>query len=163
ALVPLVYGYVNYARSSSRRHIVSFGDAPVAKPGGRPGSVLGGTGIAITRRAMPDEALLDHLRWLMSIDAQSRFIPEHEGQPSARGAWLSDTVNAAAGNFYRATSRTVEQAWVRPRHNGYIVFQSEGSAIIRDAILDRQSHNITIENVRAAWRRSLAPTMGQEQ
>ena len=26
-----------------------------------------------------------------------------------------------------------------------------------------QSHTITIENVRAAWRRSLAPTMGQEQ
>ena len=44
ALVPLVYGYVNYAGPLTGRHTVSFADAPLALPGGRRGSVLGGTG-----------------------------------------------------------------------------------------------------------------------
>ncbi len=103
ALVPHVYGYVNYARPAEGRKAVRFADAPVARPGGRQGSVLGGTGIAITRRATPDTPLLDHLRWLMAPDTQSTFIPEHEGQPSARSAWRSAKVNAAAGDFYKAT------------------------------------------------------------
>ena len=82
ALVPLIYGYVNYARLVPGRHRVAFADAPVARAGGRHGSVLGGTGIAVTKRTKPDSALLDHLRWLMSEDTQVGFIPEHEGQPS---------------------------------------------------------------------------------
>ena len=54
---------------------------------------------------------------------------------------------------------TVENAWVRPRHNGYIAFQSEGSAIIREAVLEGRPPNTTIERLRAAWVRNLAGTM----
>jgi multiple sugar transport system substrate-binding protein len=154
ALVPHIYGYVNYARPSAGRRAVAFADAPVAAPGGRPGSVLGGTGIAVTRRAEPDTALIEHLRWLMRGDTQAGFIPDHEGQPSARAAWLSDRVNAAAGDFYRATLRTVERAFVRPRHNGYIAFQAEGSAILRETILDGRPIAGTIARLREAWARS---------
>lgn len=156
ALVPLVYGYVNYAVASPGRHAVAFADAPVAAPGGRHGSVLGGTGIAVTRKAKADARLLDHLRWLMRRDTQSTFIPDHDGQPSARAAWLSDAVNAAAGGFYRATLSTTEEAWVRPRHAGYIAFQLEGSAILREAFAGRAAPQSTIDTLRAAWSRSLA-------
>lgn len=158
-LVPLVYGYVNYARPAAGRHRVAFGEAPVARRGGRHGSVLGGTGIGVTRRAKPDTALLDHLRWLMSPEAQEGFIPDHEGQPSARAAWRSERVNREAFGFYRATLRTVENAWVRPRHNGYVVFQTEGSAILRDTILGGAPPGETIARLRGAWARSLAKTM----
>ena len=160
ALVPLVYGYVNYARPAGGRHRVAFADAPVARAGGRHGSVLGGTGIAVTKRAKPDTALIDHLRWLMSEVAQAGFIPDHEGQPSARAAWRSERVNAAAGDFYRATLATVEEAWVRPRHNGYIAFQTAGSAILRETILDGAPPSATIARLRDAWARSFvhAPT-----
>jgi hypothetical protein len=79
ALIPHVYGYVNYARSAEGQRTVSFGDAPILKTGGRPSSVLGGTGIAITRRTELDAALLDHLRWLMRPETQAGFIPDHEG------------------------------------------------------------------------------------
>ena len=155
ALVPHVYGYVNYGRSAEGRNPVRFADAPVATAGGRHGSVLGGTGIAITRRATPDAALLDHLRWLMAPETQSAFIPEHEGQPSARSAWRSARVNAAAGDFYRATLATVEDAWVRPRHRGYIAFQTDGSAILREALIDGRDAATTIARLRERWRRSL--------
>jgi multiple sugar transport system substrate-binding protein len=158
ALVPHVYGYVNYTRPSEGRKAVRFADAPVARPGGRHGNVLGGTGIAITRRAAPDPPLLDHLRWLMAPETQSTFIPDREGQPSARAAWRSARVNAAAGDFYKATLATVEDAWVRPRHAGYIAFQTDGSAILRETLIDGRDATATIARLRERWRRSLPRT-----
>jgi multiple sugar transport system substrate-binding protein len=159
-LVPLVYGYVTYAAPAGGRHAVSFHDAPTG--GGRSvhGSVLGGTGIAITRRAEPDDALLDHLRFLMSPAAQSRFIPDHDGQPSARTAWNSAAVNGKAGGFYAATLKTTEQAFVRPRYDGYIAFQTEASAIVRRALFDGLSDAETTVALRRAWRASRAKARG---
>ncbi|MFG1926048.1 carbohydrate ABC transporter substrate-binding protein [Cryptosporangium sp. NPDC048952] len=115
ALIPLVFGYVNYAPT------VRFSDAPGL------GSTLGGTGLAITRRATVTDELRDHVRWLMREDTQCGFIPSHAGQPSARAAWAVD-------GFYAGTARTLENAWVRPRYPGYIAFQAQASALIRDAL-----------------------------
>jgi multiple sugar transport system substrate-binding protein len=125
ALCPLVFGYVTYSGP------VTFGDAPVVVPGGRPGSTLGGTGIAVSARTSPSPALLDHIRWLMDPDTQRRFVPTHAGQPSLRAAWQDERVNADAHGFYRRTARTCEQAWVRPRHAGYIAFQTAASETVR--------------------------------
>jgi len=122
AYVPLVYGYVNYSPR------LAFGAPP---EGVRGGSTIGGTGIAVTKRSTPNPPLLDHLRWLMSAEAQSGFIPAHAGQPSARSAWTDPAVDADAGGFYSATLDTIEHSWVRPRFAGYVPFQSQASAIIR--------------------------------
>jgi len=122
AYVPLVYGYVTFSPR------VAFGAPP---SGTRVGSTVGGTGIALTRRSAPTPELLDHLRWLMSAEAQAGFIPAHSGQPSARSAWTDATVDSAAGGFYSGTLGTIENSWVRPRFAGYIPFQSEASAIVR--------------------------------
>ena len=153
ASVPLVYGYVNYARAGMGAHIVTFADAPTG-PGGRRGSVLGGTGLALTRRASPDPDLLDHLRWLLSAEAQCGFIPAHHGQPSARGAWQNRAVNIESNDFYRATLATTEGAWVRPRHDGAIVFQSDAAALIRRFLNDAAGVGDTIGALRMAWQRA---------
>ncbi len=127
-LIPLVYGYVNYTRASRP---VSFHDAPRA--GGRPGSILGGTGIAISRRAEVDDTLRNHLLWLMSEEAQRGFIPDHDGQPGLRSAWGDPKVNAAWGDFYMNTAASLEAAAIRPRHDGYIALQTRASAHLREA------------------------------
>ncbi len=81
---PLVYGYVTYsARPEGAR--VAFADAPMAA--GRHGSVLGGTGIAISTRCTPSPELVEHLTWLLGRQAQEAFIPANDGQPSRRSAW----------------------------------------------------------------------------
>lgn len=152
ACVPLVYGYVNYARPGANAHRVGFADAPTGPQGVR-GSVLGGTGLALTKRARPDVTLLYHLRWLMSADAQCGFIPAHDGQPSARRAWTDPAVNAAAGDFYRGTLATTEGAYLRPRHDGAIGFQTEASRRVR-ACLDGASVADTLASLRQAWRLS---------
>ncbi|SHN12518.1 extracellular solute-binding protein [Cryptosporangium aurantiacum] len=121
ALIPLVFGYVNYAPA------VRFSDAPGL------GSTLGGTGLAITRRCAVTPELLDHVRWLMREDTQCGFIPAHAGQPSARRAWETP-------GFYADTARTLDAAWVRPRHPGFIPFQARASALVRDALDGVISH-----------------------
>lgn len=152
ALVPLVYGYVNYAAPAdpSRRR-VRFADALVVAGQGRPGSTLGGTGIAVSRRASVTPALLDHLRWLMSKETQAGFIPAHDGQPSRRDAWADDAVNAAWGGFYRDTVATLEAAWVRPRFDGYIPFQTRASAIICEALEARSPASATLAKLQDAY------------
>lgn len=139
ALVPLIYGYVNYAAprrttGGAGRRAVRFADAPTAGGFGIHGSTFGSTGLAVSRRATVTPALLDHIRWLMAEQTQRRFIPDHEGQPSNRAAWHDADVNATWGNFYLGTAATLESAWVRPRHDGYIGFQSGASALLRDSL-----------------------------
>jgi multiple sugar transport system substrate-binding protein len=134
AYCPLVFGYVNYSRSDRDRSLV-FADAPVLTPGSRIGSALGGTGIAFSRRRRPGPELLDHVRQLLDPEVQCSMIPAHSGQPSARAAWEDNRVNADSNDFYRATRRTIENAWVRPRYAGYIGFQTTASALIRDMLV----------------------------
>ena len=155
ALCPLVYGYVNYATPRARdRRAVTFHDAPRAVRNDRPGSTLGGTGIGISRRCRITPALVSHLRWLLSAEAQIGFIPRHDGQPSRREAWYDEEVNAACLNFYRQTAETVHQAYVRPRYAGYIAFQTEASDLLRQAFSDRIVHSAVLERLQASYLRS---------
>jgi multiple sugar transport system substrate-binding protein len=151
-LCPLIYGYVNY----SARGAIAYADAPRG-PGGRIGSTLGGTGIAVSRRAKVTPQLLDHLRWLMSDKVQREFIPMHDGQPSLRSAWTDPQVDAAAGGFYSATRVTIEAALVRPRHNHAIAFQIEASALLRAGLLDETPADPVLDAVEAAYSRHHTP------
>ncbi|WP_142846295.1 extracellular solute-binding protein [Telmatospirillum sp. J64-1] len=145
-LCPLVYGYVNYAAPKDGK-AVSFFDAPRWRPEGRPGSTLGGTGIGVSKRCPLSPQLKAHLLWLMDAETQSRFIPAHDGQPSRRDAWADAEVNRAWGNFYRNTTATLEAAYVRPRFDGYIAFQTKASALLREAIAENRSAAAAVEDL----------------
>jgi multiple sugar transport system substrate-binding protein len=151
---PLIYGYVNYAAPRSGSAL-TFGDAPSAAGGSRRGSTIGGTGIAVSARCTPTPELLDHLRWLLSPEAQRGFIPQHAGQPSARSAWSDPEVNRASRNFYTATLHTIEQSYVRPRYSGYIRFQSEASALLREALTGGRSADGTLAELNRLHAASL--------
>ena len=133
ALCPLIYGYVNYAND------LTFANAP--RGAGGIGSTLGGTGIGISKRCNVTPELLDHLRWLMSPQAQTGFIPAHDGQPSLRVAWQDAVINARWGDFYRNTFDTLEAAYIRPRHNHAIAFQTAASQAIRDTLYSQRPHD----------------------
>jgi len=152
-LCPLVYGYVNYAAPSTGKAI-RFSNAPRIASGGQPGSTLGGTGIGISKRCAVTPALKRHLLWLMSAEAQTKFIPAHDGQPSRRSAWADDGVNARWGDFYRDTAETLEAAYVRPRHSGYIAFQAKASALLREAFDDRRPAETAVAELQALYRAS---------
>jgi multiple sugar transport system substrate-binding protein len=154
ALCPLIYGYVNYSAPVSG-HRVSFHNAPRTAEAGRPGSTLGGTGIGISKRCEITPELKEHLLWLMGAEAQIRFIPGHEGQPSRREAWHDAGVNRAWGGFYAQTADTLENAYVRPRFNGYIKFQTEASALLRQAFDEGRDALSIVRLLNANYRTSL--------
>jgi multiple sugar transport system substrate-binding protein len=158
-LVPLVYGYADFANPAPGRHALAFAEAP-AGPSGRRGSVLGGTGIAISRRVEAGPPLLDHLRYLMREDTQINFIPAHRGQPSARAAWRDPGVNARYGNAYAATLATTENAWVRPRFDGWIAFQTKAGHLIRAFLETEGEPGPTIASLRAEWSRAREQARG---
>ncbi|WP_200329738.1 extracellular solute-binding protein [Leucobacter sp. L43] len=133
AFVPLVYGYVNYSRRGNEAP-VAFGDAPRAVRGGPIGSMIGGTGVAVSRRAEVTDGLREYLRWLVAPSTQRRVIPEFEGQPALAGAWADREVDDRAGAFYSSTRDTIEAASVRPRYAGFPAAQLAGSELVRSAL-----------------------------
>ena len=151
ALCPLIYGYVNYSAPESG-HRVAFRNAPRAMRGGRPGSTLGGTGIGVSRRCAVTPELKQHLLWLMGEDAQTHFIPGRDGQPSRRWAWHDAGVNRRWGNFYADTADTLEAAYVRPRFDGYIAFQTKASAFLREAFDNRMPSREAVRALNALYR-----------
>jgi multiple sugar transport system substrate-binding protein len=148
---PLVYGYVTYQRPRPGRRALAAFDAP-AGPGGI-GSVLGGTGLAVTRSCASLAAARSLLLRLVSRDVQVDLYAELGGQSADRRAWLDQTADARAGGFYAATRPTIEAAWVRPRFPGYVEFQAAASAVLRDGLIHGERPRSLVDRVNGLFVR----------
>jgi len=137
AVVPLIYGYVNYALPGYRAEPVRFADIPVLDHGPR-GSALGGTGIAVSAYAENPGSAAAFAAWATSGPVQRDLIAAHGGQPGHADAWDDDGANAATRDFYRATRATLDHAWVRPRHAGYMAFQHAASERLNQGLRARE-------------------------
>ncbi len=151
ALMPLGYGYVSYAIPGFRPHQLRFADIPL--PGAK-GSALGGTGIAVSAFSENKAAALDYAYWVASSDVQRGLYASSGGQPGHANAWEDDAVNAAAGNFYRDTRKTLEGAYVRPRHNGYMAFQDAASKRLTAGLLTREAPAAILADLDRLFRES---------
>lgn len=157
-LVPLIFGYVTYARAGWAPHPIAFSDT-LRAPGGR-GGVLGGTGIGFSRRSAPSPELCAHIAGLLDETVQRELFPAFGGQPSARAAWRSDTVNAAWGGFYAGVLETAETALLRPRFDGFIAFQTVAAARLRDDLARAAAPRDTLAALRALWTEARAKARG---
>jgi multiple sugar transport system substrate-binding protein len=116
--------------------------------------VLGGTGAAVSRRVTGEDipAARAHLRRLLAEPVQAGLVPRAGGQAALRAVWESEAVNADCGDFYRLTRATLDRAWVRPRFPGWIAFQDQGSAIVREGLRGRAAPEEILRELRAAFR-----------
>lgn len=146
AYVPLVYGYVNYS-APEREVRVAFTDAPRAVEGGLPGSIIGGTGVAVSAKTLVTDRLRNYLEWLVSPSTQSGFAPDNAGQPATLDAWSDASVDTAAGEFYSSTFETLAAASIRPRYAGFPEAQQAGSAIVRDALEGKLSPSAALDTL----------------
>ncbi len=139
AYCPLAYGYASYTRPAAGRHALAWADAPTfGSP--RPGSVLGGTGLAVSAPRRPEPAeVLRFLTAFLAPDVQAGLVPAHGGQPALAAAWDSAAVDQAWGGYYSSTRRSLDAAWVRPRADGWIALQDQASALVRAAITGEAS------------------------
>jgi multiple sugar transport system substrate-binding protein len=155
ACAPLIYGYVSYAATGFRPHRIAFANMPVLGAAGPIGSALGGTGIAVSARTHHPGAAVDFAYWIAGAEAQAGLYAEAGGQPGHAAAWESAAVNAPVGNFYRDTRATLEGAWLRPRHDGYMPFQHAASERLRAGLMHGEPAGPVIAEINAWFATSL--------
>jgi multiple sugar transport system substrate-binding protein len=127
--VPLMFGYSSYARRGFRPHLLGFSDAPRGASGAR-GTVLGGVGLAVSARSANGTPAAELARHIASPEVQRGIYARAGGQPGHAAAWESSSVNEQTGQFFVATRRSIEQAFVRPRVSGHRPFQPRAGALV---------------------------------
>jgi multiple sugar transport system substrate-binding protein len=154
ALMPLGYGYISYAQVGFRPHRLGFADIPAIGRTGPVGSALGGTGIAVSAYSQNQQAALDYAYWVASGPVQAGAYAAAGGQPGHADAWDDDTVNRATNDFYRATRRTLDGAYMRPRHDGYMVFQDAASRRLTEGLVAREPAGAILADIETLYRGS---------
>ena len=152
AYCPLAYGYASYAQPTAGRLALAWADAPTFGSA-RPGSVLGGTGLAVSAPRRPDPAEVRRfLTAFLAPDVQAGLVLAHGGQPAQAAAWHSAAAGQAWGGYYCAVRRSLDAAWVRPRADGWIALQDHGSALVRAVITGQVRAHETINVINANYR-----------
>ena len=155
ACAPLIYGYVSYSIHGFRPARIHFTDIPVAGDHGAIGSALGGTGIAVSAFSQNKEQAAAFAYWLASGPVQQGLYAASGGQPGNAAAWSSAQVNASTADFYGNTRATLDHAWLRPRHKGYIGFQQWAGDRLTHALASRERAADVIRELNQAFRASL--------
>jgi len=154
AYSPFGYGYTNYSRAGFCRFPLVFADAPGFGDFGPRGTVLGGTGIAVSAFTNHPEAACDYAFWIAGAECQRGVYFAAGGQPGNAAAWEDPACNAACRDFFRNTRKTLETAWLRPRYAGYMQLQDTGGQIVHACLRGEITENEAVLRLDAAYRRS---------
>ena len=148
---PFGYGYTNYSRDGYCAYPLVFVDAPGVGDSGPRGTVLGGTGIAVSSKSSHRDIAVDYAFWIAGADCQSGLFYDAGGQPANSIAWESATCNASCQNFFINTRRTLETSWVRPRHAGYMAFQEKAGNIVHACLRNEVGITATVLALQNAY------------
>ena len=128
---PYGFGYSNYSRIDESVRL-KFTNAPAAGQTGCAGTMLGGTGIAISKLSEHAPEAIAYAKWLVSPGHQSGTYFREGGQPASLAAWIDPSVNVMTDNFFSDTLRTLQTAYLRPRFDGFVgFFEAAGIEINR--------------------------------
>ena len=128
---PYGFGYSNYSRVGNPVRL-KFTNAPGGGRQGCAGTMLGGTGIAVSALSAHQSEAVAYAKWVVSLEHQRGTYFREGGQPASLAAWTDASVNAAADNFFSDTLQTLQTAYVRPRFDGFVrFFEAAGVEINR--------------------------------
>jgi multiple sugar transport system substrate-binding protein len=128
---PYGFGYSNYSRMGNSPRL-KFTNAPAAGQRGCAGTMLGGTGVAVSRHSSHLPEATAYAKWLAGPEHQKGTYFRKGGQPASLTAWTDHSVDAAANGFFSGTLRTLQTAYVRPRFDGFVrFFEAAGVEINR--------------------------------
>ena len=140
---PYTYGFSNYSRNNYRKNILKYIDVLDLSGKGPSGTHLGGTGIAVSNKSKNKDIAIKYAFWIAGAECQKSLFYESGGQPGNAVAWEDKRINQETNDFFKATRKTLELAWVRPRHNGYMEFQDLSGDLINEYL----QTNISAESV----------------
>ncbi len=151
---PHGYGYVSYALDGFRERRLRFADFPALGGGGVGGSVLGGTGIAVSALSKHRDPARDHALGGAGAVCQPGPFFDAGGHPAPAHAWKNEPITAPPGGFFEDTRQTLKTAWLRPRHDGYLDFQEQGGEIVNAFVRGDATAKITLDQLNAIYRDS---------
>ncbi len=154
AYCPHIYGYINYAHTGFRDNVILFDNIVPLQNGTIGGSVLGGTGIAVSALSKHQDIATSYAFEIASAPCQTEVWVQRSGQPGNKMAWTHPDCNAITHNFMHNTLQTLERAWVRPRYNGYLQFQTRSSDILCDFLKGDRNTSQTIQKLQHLYRRT---------
>ncbi len=155
AYCPLLFGYSNYSRPGFSPRLCRFTNIPTPERGSPPaGAILGGTGLAVSSHCRVVEVACDYARYTASAACQRTVYAESGGQPGNRVAWLDPRVNADAGNFFLDTLDTLDRAYLRPRHDGFIGFQDRAGTVLHTGLRDGGEDSHLLDRLDTLFRES---------
>ena len=153
AYCPFAYGYTNYARLNYAAHQLRFGGL-VRWNGVSLRSTLGGTGLAISRTCRHPELASAYAQFVADPTCQRGLYLASGGQPGHRSAWQDDAANTATNNFFRDTLTTLDDAYLRPRYNGYMHFQDRAGPIIQRYLREGGDAGAVVSEIDGLYRDS---------
>jgi multiple sugar transport system substrate-binding protein len=128
---PYGFGYSNYSRVGHALRL-KFTNAPAAGDRGCAGTLLGGTGVAISQLSSHRSEAIAYARSLVSPEHQRGAYFREGGQPASLTAWTDSSVNTMTDGFFSGTLQTLQTAYVRPRFDGFVrFFEAAGVQINR--------------------------------
>lgn len=151
---PFGYGYTNYSREGYCKYPLIFADAPGFNDNGPRGTVLGGTGIAISAECKHPETAIDYAYRLAGSQWQRGIFFSAGGQPAHSAAWEDPDCNEKTMNFFRNTRQTLETSWLRPRYEGYMYLQNCGGDIVQRCLKGELNESETIKLLNVAYQES---------
>lgn len=149
------YTYNNYARDGFARAHLRFGNLISLEPNGpRLKSVLGGTGVTLSSACKNVDIALDYARFIADGTTQKKLYVNAGGQPAHREAWNESSADKLCGGFFSNTRTTQEEAFVRPRYDGYVPLQTNGGNLLQEALRDNRDTTTVLEKLNALYRES---------
>ncbi|HVG46981.1 MAG TPA: extracellular solute-binding protein [Rubellimicrobium sp.] len=137
AFCPCTYGYGTYGEED-QPHRLAFAPFAGFRAPFHVGSILGGTGLAVSRNSTHPEAALALVRFAASDEGQALMATRH-GQPALTHLWHDGALDQRFNGFFSGARSSIETAWVRPRHRGYIPFQNEAGQVVAEALGQKES------------------------
>lgn len=157
---PFAYGYSNYSRRGYSPKVLTFGNVPEFNK--RPlRSTLGGTGLAISARTKNRDLAVAYAKFAASPEIQKTIYTASGGQPGHRAAWLDAENNRAANDYFKRTLSTLDNAYLRPRYNGYLHFQDHAGDGVRAFMMGEASAEAVLEKMDLLYAESLAIARGK--
>jgi multiple sugar transport system substrate-binding protein len=155
AYCPFAYTYSNYSRDGFGTRRVRFSN-PVALDGNVPiRTVLGGTGLAISKGCKETSVALEYGLFVAGSTCQRTLYAVSGGQPARKSAWSDPLVNQITDDFFVRTTASIETSYVRPRYAGYVGLQERAGEIITHFAVRHRNPQKALEQIDALYRLSL--------
>lgn len=155
---PFAYGYSNYSRKGYAKSLLTYTGLVQFETGSHLKSTLGGTGLSVSSFTKNKEWAIRFTEWVASPEIQSSFYVQHGGQPGHRTAWINEEVNKYCNNYFINTLDTLDNAYVRPRYNGYLHFQDRAGIPLQKYLLDGGKPGKLLEEMNQLYRSSIIKT-----